>query len=211
MYKPIGIANAPSPESNWGFGVLIYKDCYYIKMIENNELSDEEVIKKVRTSNRNLYALIIDRYQKKLIRYAYNLIKNEEKAIDVVQESFIKAFVNLNDFDIEKKFSSWIYRIVHNQIINTIKKHQREISLSEDLDFQSEEDIEKDFEKKEIVEKIEKCLENIPLLYSEPLSLYYLDEKSYEEISDILRIPMGTVATRINRAKKIMKKICKKN
>ncbi len=180
-------------------------------MIENNELSDEEVIKKVRTSNRNLYALIIDRYQKKLIRYAYNLIKNEEKAIDVVQESFIKAFVNLNDFDIEKKFSSWIYRIVHNQIINTIKKHQREISLSEDLDFQSEEDIEKDFEKKEIVEKIEKCLENIPLLYSEPLSLYYLDEKSYEEISDILRIPMGTVATRINRAKKIMKKICKKN
>ncbi|MFA5777897.1 MAG: sigma-70 family RNA polymerase sigma factor [Candidatus Paceibacterota bacterium] len=180
-------------------------------MIENHELSDEEVIKRVRTSNQDLYAVIIDRYQKKLIRYAFNLIKNEDKAVDVVQEAFIKAFINLNSFNLEKKFSSWIYRIVHNQIINTVKKHQKEVPLLEDWDFQSEEDTEKDFEKKEITEKIEKCLENIPLLYSEPLSLYYIDEKSYEEISDILRIPMGTVATRINRAKKLMKKICQKN
>jgi len=175
------------------------------------ELTDEEIIKKVRTSNQDLYSVIIDRYQKKLVRYVNNLIKNEDKAIDVVQESFIKAYINLNSFNIEKKFSSWIYRIVHNQAINLAKKYQKETPLLEDWDFKSNDDVEKDFEEKETIEKVENCLKDIPLLYSEPLSLYYLDEKSYEEISDILKIPMGTVATRINRGKKIMKNICQKN
>ena len=179
-------------------------------MTADKELTDEEIIEKVRTSNQDLYAVVIDRYQKKLIRYAYNLIKNEERAADIVQESFIKAFINLNSFNIKKKFSSWIYRIVHNQAINLAKKYQKETPLLENWDFKSNDDIEKDFEKKETKEKVEKCLKEIPLLYSEPLSLHYIDEKSYEEISDILRIPMGTVATRINRAKKLMKNICQK-
>jgi len=174
-------------------------------MLDIKELSDNEIVEKVRTSDQELYSVIIDRYQKKLIRYAYNLIKNEDKAIDIVQESFVKAYINLNDFNIEKKFSSWIYRIVHNQAINLAKKYQKETLLLENWDFKSDDNIESDFEEKEVIEKVEKCLKEIPLLYSEPLSLYYIDEKSYEEISDILRIPMGTVATRINRAKKLMK------
>ena len=104
-----------------------------------------------------------------------------------------------------------MYRIVHNEAMNAVKRYQKEVSLSDDFDFESDENIEQDFEKKEISIKVEKCLEAIPLLYSEPLTLYYIDEKSYEEISEILRIPMGTVATRISRAKKLMKKICQKN
>jgi RNA polymerase sigma-70 factor (ECF subfamily) len=179
-------------------------------MDDIKELTDEEIVEKIRTSNQDLYVVIIDRYQKKLVRYVNNLVKNEDKAIDVVQESFIKAFVNLNNFNIEKKFSSWIYRIAHNQAINLAKKYQKETPLLEDWDFKSSDDIEKDFEQKEIIENVEKCLKEIPLLYSEPLSLYYIDEKSYEEISDILRIPIGTVTIRINRAKKLMKNICQK-
>lgn len=178
---------------------------------KNEKLSDEEIVEQVRTSDQNLYAIIVDRYQKKLVRYANNLVKNESKAIDIVQESFIKAFIDLNSFDTKKKFSSWIYRIVHNQAINVVKKYNKETPLPENLDFTSDDDIEKDFEQKELAETVEKCIGDIPLLYSEPLSLYYLDEKSYEEISDILKIPMGTVATRISRAKKMMKNICQKN
>lgn len=190
----------------YGVNIAIIKN-----MPDNKELSDEAIIEKIRNSDQELYVLIIDRYQKKLIRYAYTLIKDEDKAIDIVQESFIKAFINLNNFNTEKKFSSWIYRIVHNQAINLAKKYQKETPLLEDWDFKSDDDVESDFEEKEIKENIERCLKEISLLYSEPLSLYYIDEKSYEEISDILRIPMGTVATRINRAKKLMKKICQKN
>ncbi len=177
-------------------------------MPEIKNLSDEEIIEKVRQSDEELYALIIDRYQAKLIRYVYNLIKDKQKAEDIVQETFIKAYINLNVFNIKKKFSSWIYQIAHNETINHIKKHHREVPLPDDFDYQSEEDLEKDFDQKETSKKVSKCLEKIPLLYKEPLSLYYIEEKSYQEISDILRIPMGTVATRINRAKKIYKELC---
>lgn len=179
-------------------------------MIIDKELKDEEIIEKVRTFDQGLYSIIVERYQKKLLRYANNLIKDENKAIDIVQESFIKAFIDLNSFNTEKKFSSWIYRIVHNQAINIIKKYKKETPLLEEWDFKSDDDIEKDFEQKEIAKNIEECLKKIPILYSEPLSLYYIEEKSYDEISDILKMPMSTVATRINRAKKIMKKICQK-
>ena len=180
-------------------------------MIYDTNLSDEEIIAKVISDDRELYALIIQRYQDKLLRYATNLIKNEDKAIDAVQESFIKAFINLKGFDTKKKFSSWIYRIVHNESMNIIKKYHKEITLPEGVDFKSDENIEADFEQKEIVLKVKKCLNEIPLLYSEPITLFYIEEKSYEEISDILKIPMGTVATRISRAKILIKKICEKN
>lgn len=174
------------------------------------KLTDEDIVEKVRSSDSNLYAIIIERYESKLLRYATNLVHDPSKASHIVQDAFIKAYVNLNSFNIQKKFSSWIYRIVHNEAINVIKKYQQEVPISEDFDFESEEDTLKEFENREIAEDVEKCLNSIPLMYSEPLSLYYLDEKSYEEIGDILRIPMGTVAIRISRAKKLMKNICQK-
>jgi RNA polymerase sigma-70 factor (ECF subfamily) len=180
-------------------------------MEDKINLTDEEVVKKVIESDHELYAIIIERYQDKLLRYTYNLIRDKEKSKDSVQETFIRAYTNLNIFNTQKKFSSWIYQIAHNQAINIAKKNHREIPLLDDLDFESPENIEENFDQEKDVERINDCLKNIPILYREPLSLYYIEEKTYQEISDILRIPMGTVATRINRAKTIMKNICQKN
>lgn len=192
--------------------IMISTDAYCNHIMNDNEkFSDEEIVEKVRSSDQEFYAIIVERYQDKLLRYATSLIKDEHKAVDVVQESFIKAFINLNGFDTQKKFSSWIYRIVHNEAMNVVKKYQKDIVIPDGVDFQSDENIENDFEQKEIIAKIEKCLGEMPLLYSEPLTLRYIEEKSYEEISNILRIPMGTVATRISRAKILMKHICQKN
>lgn len=179
-------------------------------MEENPQLTDEEVVHKVWSEDQELYAIIVDRYQHKLMRYAINLIHDDQKARDIVQESLIKAFVNIRGFDPKKKFSSWIYRIVHNEAMDVIKKYHREVPFPEDFDIQSEENIEDDFDQKEVVSRVNLCLGKIPLKYSEPLTLYYVEEKSYKEISDILRIPMGTVATNVNRAKKMMKHICQK-
>jgi RNA polymerase sigma-70 factor, ECF subfamily len=180
-------------------------------MPKRQEITDEELVIIVRTKSKELYSDIVRRYENRLLRYAMYLINDEQKAIDVVQDSFIKAYINLNSFNPKKKFSSWIYRIVHNESINSIKKYHQEVPILKDMDFESGENIEYDFTKKEIVEKAHLCLSKMPILYSEPLSLYYLEDKTYEEISDILRIPMGTVAVRINRAKSLMRKICKKN
>lgn len=180
-------------------------------MSETSKFTDEEIVERVRSNDPDLYAVIIERYKNRLLRYAINLTRDGNHASHIVQDAFIKAYINLNGFNVKKKFSSWIYRIVHNEAMNVLKKYKKEIPIPDDFDFESEEDILKEFEQKETAAYVEKCLGLIPLMYSEPLSLYYLDEKSYEEISDILRIPMGTVAIRMNRAKKLMRNICQKN
>jgi len=183
---------------------------YNCDMADYQTLSDEQLVEQVRSKDRELYRLIVDRYQAKLMRYANYLVFDESKAADIVQETFIKAFINLNGFDIRKKFSSWIYRIAHNQAMNSVKKHHRETPLNPEIDLPSSENVEEEYFKKEIISKIQKCLNKIPIIYSEPLALYYLEDRSYEEISDILRLPTGTVGTRINRAKVQMKQICQK-
>lgn len=173
-------------------------------------LTDEQLVEEVRSKDQELYTHIVDRYQIKIMRYVNYLIHDENKASDVVQETFIKAFINLNSVDTRKKFSSWIYRIAHNEAMNSVKKYHRESPLSPDSDLPSSEDVEEEFTKKEIINKTKNCLTQIPIMYSEPLALYYLEDKPYDEISDILRLPIGTVGTRINRAKSLMKIICQK-
>lgn len=180
-------------------------------MSDLSKLKDEDVVVIVKTKNQEEYSEIIRRYEKRLMRYAKYLLKDEDKAADVVQEAFIKAFVNINSFNTKKKFSSWIYRIVHNEAINVIKKYKKEVPIFDDIEFESEEDIEDDFSKKETVKMVKECLSDMPILYKEPLTLFSLEDKSYSEISDILRIPVSTVGTRIKRAKLLMKKICLKN
>jgi RNA polymerase sigma-70 factor, ECF subfamily len=179
-------------------------------MSELSKFKDEEVSDFVRTQNKEAYSEIIKRYQDKLMRYAISILNDNEKAADVVQESFIKAYININSFNLKKKFSSWIYRIVHNQAVNLIKKHKKELPLLNDIDLDSGTDIEKEYIKDELITMVKNCVDKMPILYKEPLALYFLEDKSYNEISDILRISIGTVGTRINRAKKILKKICLK-
>jgi len=177
-------------------------------MINFDSLTNEQLADYVRTRDQESYRELVKRFQSKLMRYANYLTGDEQKASDVVQEAFIKAFVNLNSFDVTKSFSTWIYRIVHNQAINELKKYAKEIAMDEKFDIKDNKDIELDLEKKEVREKVLKCLLQLPLTYREPLMLMYFDDKSYQEISDILRLPIGTVGTRINRAKAAMKKLC---
>lgn len=177
-------------------------------------LKDEELVVLVRDQDQELYTEIVDRYQDKLTRYATYLIRQKDKAEDVVQEAFIKAFVNLQGFKTKKKFSSWIYRITHNEAINYIKKYNKETSLDQNeylREIPNDDSPAKEFEKKETKKMLRKCLGKLPIIYREPLALFYLEEKSYNEISDILRIPMGTLSVRMNRGKKIMKNLCQKN
>lgn len=173
-------------------------------------LSDEELVDYVRKKDKESYAEVIRRYKDKLLRYALYLTEDEDKAEDVVQESFIKAYVNLNGFDTKKKFSSWIYRIAHNEAMNVLNE-KKQVVLNGDVDFDSGVDLENELVEKELKDKARYCLKRLPVIYREPLILYFFDEKSYEEISDVLRIPVGTVGTRINRAKVLMRKICQES
>jgi RNA polymerase sigma-70 factor (ECF subfamily) len=133
---------------------------------------------------------------------------DRDKALDITQDAFIKTYVNLNGFNTKKSFSSWIYRILHNEAINSIKKYRREVKMPDDFDAADPRHFEEDLSREETVKMVRKCLDKIPIKYAEPIALFYLEDKTYEEISDILRIPAGTVGVRINRAKKAMRQTC---
>ncbi len=182
-----------------------------------NSLSDEELVEKVRTENSELYVEIVKRYQQKLYRYLNYLTNNSPEAEDLVQNVFIKTYQNLFDFNTKRRFSSWIYRIAHNEGVNFIRNRKRkrqipQISL-EDLNsplVDKNNFFNDNLIRKEIQRNVKQCLDELEPKYSEPLILYYFEDKSYKEISDILRIPIKTVGTFIFRGKKIMKAICQR-
>ena len=117
----------------------------YKTMLDLSKLSDEEVVEITRIKNKEAYAEIIKRYQGKLMRYAKYLVSDDERASDAVQDAFIKAYINLNSFDTKRKFSSWIYRIVHNETMNLMNKHKKEKPFFENIDFDSGINIEEEY------------------------------------------------------------------
>ncbi len=171
-------------------------------------LTDEELIEEIRAKDKELYSEIIRRYETKLAHYLRKFFRDSDQLADVLQEVFIKAYRNLYGFDIKKRFSPWIYRIAHNEALNHIKKNRREsVSLDESEWEIIDEDIDlkKEVDATLLKEKMEVALLRIKEKYREPIILYYFEQKTYEEISDILRLPRNTVGTLIMRGKKMLK------
>ena len=178
-------------------------------------LSDNEIIAKSR-EDINYFACLYERYEQRLLRYIFKISQADyEEAKDILQESFIKAWINLNDFDNELKLSSWLYRIVHNETISFCRKKKsfgknNKVNIDENILIAYENEIVNDFDDEENYILTNDILNSLPLKYKEVLVLKFLERMSYEEVSDVLKIPEGTVATRINRAKKMFKKIAAK-
>ena len=176
-----------------------------------NQLSDAEIVKK-SLADIDYFSCLFERYEATLLRYVKRIaLVSGEEAEDILQDAFIKIWRNLNDYDSSLKLSSWIYRIVHNETISFWRKKK---SYGKDqqveLDEQVFENIPDDFEEENKEEQdmlTHKVLELLPLKYKTVLVLKFIEGMSYEEISDVLKIPEGTVATHINRAKKSFVKI----
>ena len=174
------------------------------------DLSDNEIVKLI-FENKEIFAELIKRYEQKLLRYAMYLTNDINQSQDIVQNTFIKSYINLKSFKSNLSFSSWIYRITHNETVNALKKNKRLYILDDEIETHNPaSSCFEEFSQEEIKQNIRKCLDSIPLKYSEVLTLYFLEEKSYEEISDILRLPSGTIGTRIARGKAVLKIQCLK-
>jgi RNA polymerase sigma-70 factor (ECF subfamily) len=179
---------------------------------ESDNLSDSHIVSSILEGDIDKYALIVERYEAKLLRYANFLIKDYDMASDLVQETFIKAYTNLRGFDLNKAFSSWVYRILHNEAMNVIKRNKKSPSFSDRgmtgdeifVKFSTDKTIDKNFLK----DNVKKCLGDMSIKYREVIMLYYFDHLKYDEISDILHIPTSTVGIRIKRAKVELKKVC---
>lgn len=176
-----------------------------------NEFSDNEIIELI-SKNKNNFYLLTDLYKEKLERYIKRISFFAQAEVeDILQEVFIKVYINLNSFDKDLKFSSWIYRITHNLVVDKIRKNGRrikDVSIDdEDLNviIKSSEDLHVDLLNRDAVEKLKIAISSLPDSYREVMVLRFMEEKSYEEIMDILKKPKGTVAALINKGRKIIK------
>lgn len=171
--------------------------------------TDEELVQLVINKDQEIYAEIVERYEAKLMRYAQTIVYDEDMAADVVQGAFIKAFVNLRGFNTRLKFSSWIYRITHNEAINLIRKHSKELRPDDSSWFDAiadeRETAELELDRQFLAREIAEALAKVEVKYREPLILNLYQQKSYKEISDILKLPTATVGTRIARGKAKLK------
>jgi len=177
---------------------------YYMNM----QLSDEEIVKLVCSGKIQEFSEIVERYQRKLLRYVRFIINGTTDSEDIVQDTFIRAYQNLQGFNQKLKFSSWIYRIAHNQAVNYIRK-KRPVYFNRD-DWQKYESINYNHlpnHTQKIISKhdLALLLSRLPMKYKEPVELYYIEGYTYSQISDILRLPQGTVGTRIHRAIKLLR------
>ena len=184
-----------------------------INIKETQNLTDEQVVKLV-LEDQNYFLTIINRYKTKLFVFIKRLTNiDDEDAEDVLQDVFLKIYLSLNDFDGNLKFSSWAYAITRNQVISNHRKVKvraegHAVGLDDDSasKLASSIDIQEDTDKALAKEKITLILNNLDKKYREILVLKYLEEKNYQEISDIIRKPVGTVGSMINKAKRLFKK-----
>lgn len=174
------------------------------------KLTDEELASYAQDNAGEGIEAIIDRYQEKLRRYVGSIVRDIDKTDDVLQETFISIYQNINSFDPDRKFSSWIYRVAHNKAINEVRREKLFIGLDKIKEVSDEsldsKKIEKEIDEKKAKDETRKALDALPLKYKEVILLRYYEDKSYEEISDILRIPKSTVGVRISRGTKNLKR-----
>ena len=173
---------------------------------------DAALIQRIIKGDTERYADIIARYQQPLLRYAIYLIHDPDMAADVVQISFIKAYRNLRAYNPRYKFSSWLYRIVHNEAMNAVRKAKHTVSESDEPEyiehFVSENLVEQRIDQDFLRDDMQACLAGLDVKYRDVLWLYYFQGMKYADISTVLHIPAATVGVRIQRAKAALKKIC---
>jgi RNA polymerase sigma-70 factor (ECF subfamily) len=175
-------------------------------------LTDEEYAVRAQNGDRNAFGVLVERYEAKLLRYGRKFLSTSQDIEDIVQDTFVNAYRNIKSFDASQRFSPWMYRIAHNAFVDGLKKQSRSRFVFMDFDTLvshsvPDESVEKERDQKEMRIMIDRDMERLSPKYREVLILYYLEELSYKEIADILRVPLGTVSARVKRAKTELKNI----
>jgi len=178
--------------------------------MDPESMTDEEIV-VFALKDKAFFTHIVTRYEDKLTRYIMRLgIRNHEDRQDTLQDIFIKIYKNLNGFDTALSFSSWVYRIAHNEAISAYRKKQVRpeghlIDAGDEAvtrELCAEYGPEYHFDTEIRAQEINRALDLIDRRYKDALILRFFEHKEYEEISDILKIPIGSVGTLIHRGKK---------
>lgn len=177
-------------------------------------MTDSEIA-DLSSRQQEYFGILVERYEQKITRYIKRVTRvSLQDQQDILQNIFIKAYVNINSFKKNLSFNSWIYRIAHNEIIDWSRRAQTKLRHGQhDYDdeiFEWTADPRHFLKQLDIQEnqlQIQQVLDSLEVKYREVLYLKFIEGYSYTEISDILKKPEGTIGTLINRAKKKFKEI----
>lgn len=163
-----------------------------------------------KAAGEHAFGTLMQRYEPKLSRYGKRFLFDSANIEDAVQDIFIKTYQNIQSFDATRRFSPWIYRIAHNVFVNTLRAASKGPVAVFDFDallahqvYEDPAEAEKEME--EMLVLLKAGLDVIAPAYREILILHYLEELSYQEIADVLQVPMGTVGVRLHRARAALK------
>jgi RNA polymerase sigma-70 factor (ECF subfamily) len=178
--------------------------------------SDPELVALTLKGEERAFRELVDRYRARIYTFVLRIVKDREEAGDIAQEAFIKVYSSLRSYDPSRNFSSWLFKIAQNIAIDYLRKRRpEEISLDATFETGSGEvslqipsrELEPDrgIESMEIHEAIEIAVADLGAIPRSAVLLRHVEGKSYEEIAEILGIPLGTVKTHIFRARRLLR------
>jgi len=174
------------------------------------KLSDEEIISRSLV-DLEYFGCLYQRYELQLQFYVSKMSDfSADEIKDIMQNAFIKFWKNINGFDSSMKLSSYLYRVVHNEMISHWRKNQSSEKIGQTWFSDMSTQVNPCEGNENSRSEIDLVLNQMPLKFKEILVLKFLEDMNYKEISNILKIPEGTVATRISKAKKVFLDIVKK-
>jgi len=189
--------------------------------LDYSKLTDQEVVAQARAGRETVYRELIGRYERPVFSIIYRLVRDRELAEDLAQDTFIKVLNALDRYDPKQKFSSWIFKIAHNTAIDRLRKREVDtLSLdgspnartADDVEAtrivvaSTEESPEEYAASREIGTEIERALARLRPEYRTAIMLWHIEDRPYEEIAEIMEIPLGTVKTFIHRARNELRK-----
>ena len=173
---------------------------------------EQQWIQEVLAGNKQAYAHIINKYKNRLYATILRMTKNPHDAGDLVQEAFIKIYEQLEKYDGRGTFSSWLYRVAFNHCMDEFrKKHyqMKQVEIHDEL-MEDPKHPEVIFLKKEKSRQLERLISTLPKDERMIILLRYVNELSYDEISEIADVPVSTVRNKLHRAKKKMRETVKR-
>ena len=179
-------------------------------------MTENDLIKKCKKGNREAFNVLFSRYQSHVINIAYGMLSNREDAYDAAQEVFVKVYRSIESFREQSSFATWLYRITANVCSDILRKRQKSgniVSISgytdENKEFDIEDEsasVEENMELSERQAAVRKAISALKEEHRIIITLCDLQGMSYDEIAETLKIPPGTVKSRINRARSALKK-----
>lgn len=176
--------------------------------------SDQDIVDQIRAGNTRRYALLVDRHKDRALTLACRLIGGKEEAEELVQDAFVRAFKSLDQFRGDAKFGTWYYRILYNLCMTKVTRRRGkpeqinvdgEGGLDNLLVDGDEPSIDERLEEEELNELIADEINSLPEKFKSVVTLFYVQEMSYEEIVSVLGTPIGTVKTNLFRARNLLK------